>query len=95
MVNDRSRMNREIHVRFCESLRVKLPRATRLRGWDLAVPAYSICLGKRLQIKGLKDCIKKKLFNCTKPCHNACVGCSLRRAEAALGHKDIRSLLMI
>ena len=42
MVNDRSRMNREIHVRFCESLRVKLPRATRLRGWDLAVPAYSI-----------------------------------------------------
>ncbi|MDD4259922.1 MAG: hypothetical protein PHP38_08750, partial [Sphaerochaetaceae bacterium] len=40
---DKSRMNREIHVRFRESLGVKFPLATRLRGWDLAVPAYSIC----------------------------------------------------
>ncbi len=29
-LNDRSRMNREVHVRFCESLQVKLLRATRL-----------------------------------------------------------------
>ena len=29
---DRSRMNREIHVRFCERLRGKLPRSTRLSG---------------------------------------------------------------
>ncbi len=28
-LNKKSRMNREIHVRFCEGLRVKLPRATR------------------------------------------------------------------
>jgi hypothetical protein len=26
----RSRMNREVHVRFCEGLGVKFPRATRL-----------------------------------------------------------------
>ena len=42
MMNDKSRMNREVHVRFCESLQVKPLWATRLRGWDLAVPAYSI-----------------------------------------------------
>jgi len=30
-VNDKSRMNREVHVRFRESLRVKLLRATRLK----------------------------------------------------------------
>jgi len=35
-------MNREIHVRFCESLRVKLPRATRLGGWGREAPAYPI-----------------------------------------------------
>ncbi len=28
-LDDRSRMNREVHVRFCESLGVKFPRATR------------------------------------------------------------------
>ena len=27
---DKSRMNREVHVRFCEGLRGKLPRSTRL-----------------------------------------------------------------
>jgi|GEM_PF-5435714 len=42
MVNDKSRMNREIHVRFRESLRVKLFWATRLRGWSREAPAYSI-----------------------------------------------------
>jgi len=29
-LDDRSRMKREFHVRFCESLRGKLPWATRL-----------------------------------------------------------------
>ena len=29
-LDDRSRMKREFHVRFCESLRRKFPRATRL-----------------------------------------------------------------
>jgi hypothetical protein len=29
---DRSRMNREVHVRFCEGLGVKFPWATRLAG---------------------------------------------------------------
>ena len=42
MVNDKSRMNREIHVRFRESLRVKLFWATRLGGWGREVPVYSI-----------------------------------------------------
>jgi hypothetical protein len=28
---DRSRMNREVHVRFCEGLGVKFPWATRLK----------------------------------------------------------------
>ena len=38
-------MNREIHVRFRESLGVKFPLATRLRGWGLMAPAYSIVIG--------------------------------------------------
>ena len=29
---DKSRMNREVHVRFCEGLGVKFPWATRLKG---------------------------------------------------------------
>ena len=29
-LDDRSRMNREVHVRFCESVEVGLPHATRL-----------------------------------------------------------------
>jgi hypothetical protein len=29
---DRSRMNREVHVRICEGLGVRFPRATRLKG---------------------------------------------------------------
>jgi hypothetical protein len=40
-------MNREVHVRFCESLWVKLPRATRLRGRELIAPSYSILRAKR------------------------------------------------
>ncbi len=30
LLNNKSRMSREVHVRFCESLGVKLPLATRL-----------------------------------------------------------------
>jgi hypothetical protein len=30
---DRSRMNREVHVRVCERLRGKFPRSTRLSTW--------------------------------------------------------------
>jgi len=37
-VNDRSRMNREVHVRICESLEVKFLLATRQRGWNREVP---------------------------------------------------------
>jgi len=29
-LDDRSRMNQEVHVRFCEGLGVKFPRATHL-----------------------------------------------------------------
>ncbi|MCR5843467.1 MAG: histidine phosphatase family protein [Oscillospiraceae bacterium] len=39
---DKSRMNREVHVRFRESLRVKVLLATRLRGRGLFSPSYSI-----------------------------------------------------
>lgn len=42
IVIDKSRMNREVHVRFRESLRVKAPLATRLRGRGLLSPSYSI-----------------------------------------------------
>ena len=35
-------MNRETHVRLCESLGVKVPLATRLRGRGLLGPSYSI-----------------------------------------------------
>ena len=42
IVIDKGRMNRETHVRFCESLRVKVPLATRLRGQGLLGPSYSI-----------------------------------------------------
>ena len=42
IVIDKSRMNREVHVRFRESLRVKVLLATRLRGRGLFSPSYSI-----------------------------------------------------
>ena len=42
IVIDKSRMNREVHVRFRESLRVKVPLATRLRGRGWFSPSYSI-----------------------------------------------------
>ena len=35
-------MNREVHVRFCESLGVKVPLATRLGGRGLVTPSYPI-----------------------------------------------------
>ena len=38
----KTKMNREVHVRFRESLRVKLPLATRLRGRGSLSPSYSI-----------------------------------------------------
>jgi hypothetical protein len=34
---DRSRMNREAHVRICEGLGVKFPQATRLQGVGLMI----------------------------------------------------------
>ncbi len=46
---DRSRMNREVHVRICEGLGVKFPRATRLS------------LGKESAIRSLNCRLKKKL----------------------------------
>jgi len=47
-VNDRSRMNREVHVRICESLEVKFLLATRLRGWNREVPPTRLlsCVGR-------------------------------------------------
>ena len=44
IVLDKSRMNREIHVRFRESFRVKVPSATRLRVWELFSPSYTLFL---------------------------------------------------
>ena len=36
----KSRMNREVHVRFCEGLGVKFPRATRLATF---LPSFDYC----------------------------------------------------
>ena len=47
IVIDKSRMNREVHVRFRESLRVKVLSATRLRGRGSFSPSYSIAPGER------------------------------------------------
>ena len=49
IVIDKSRMNREVHVRFRESLRVKAPLATRLRGRGLLSPSYSIADSEALE----------------------------------------------
>jgi hypothetical protein len=38
---DRSRMNREVHVRICEGLGVKFPRATRLKGRIIIIRAIA------------------------------------------------------
>jgi len=43
---DRSRMNREIHVRICERLRGKFPWSTRLSGSEKQLfPAQSLEIG--------------------------------------------------
>ncbi len=45
---DRSRMNREAHVRICEGLGVKFPRATRLLNFRIKVGTQNIYLFFRL-----------------------------------------------
>jgi hypothetical protein len=39
----RSRMNREVHVRLCEGLGVKFPRATRLTPFQKAITTTISC----------------------------------------------------
>nr|WP_321303826.1 hypothetical protein [uncultured Sphaerochaeta sp.] len=45
-------MNREIHVRFRESLGVKFPLATRLGGRSREAPAYPMCARYEYSLKG-------------------------------------------
>ena len=50
LVIDKSRMNREVHVRFREGLWVKVPLATRLRGRRLITASYSMELTKKAAV---------------------------------------------
>ena len=43
LLNDKSRMKGDFHVRFCEKFEVKLLLLTRLGGRELITPSYLIC----------------------------------------------------
>ena len=42
LLNDKSRMKGDLHVRFCEKFEVEVLLLTRLRGRELITPFYSI-----------------------------------------------------
>lgn len=42
LLNDRSRMKGDFHVRFCEKFEVGFLLLTRLKGWELVTPFYHI-----------------------------------------------------
>ena len=44
LLNDKSRMKGDLHVRFCEKFEVKVLLLTRLRGRELITPSYSILI---------------------------------------------------
>ena len=50
LLNDKSRMKGDLHVRFREKFEVKVLLLTRLRGRELSTPSYSICLYKISEI---------------------------------------------
>ena len=62
IVIDKSRMNREIHIRFRESLGVKVPLATRLRGRAYLAPPTQLRPVQRMLIYYREQCFWDILY---------------------------------